>query len=459
MRVPMRGTGADQLVVATKSRNGDGAKGLDRSASPTGQPKKGGAGYGKAKPFSISKWAVWEAYTRVKANKGAAGVDGQTIAEFEKDLKKNLYKIWNRMSSGSYFPPPVRRVDVPKRGDPTRSRPLGVPAVSDRIAQMVCKLYVEPILEPHFHEDSYGYRPGKSAIEAVGVTRQRCWKYDWVVDLDIKSFFDTLDHRLLMKALGKHTKCRWVLLYVERWLKAPVQLEDGTLAGRDKGTPQGSVVSPLLSNLFLHYAFDMWMKRNQPHVVFERYADDIICHCRNQAQAEWVRARIAERLRECKLELHSEKTRIVYCKDDRRRGRYRNVQFEFLGFAFQPRKVKSAHTGLFVGYTPAISQRAAKAIRDVIRSWRIHRQSAESLEELSRHYNPIIRGWVNYYGRYCRSALNRVFAPVHFILVRWAMRKYKRFRGHKCRASRWLSRITKREPHLFAHWQVARNPG
>ena len=459
MRVPMRGTGADQPIVVKKFRNGDGAKGLDRSALSTGQPKKGGAGHGKAKPFSISKWAVWEAYKRVKANKGAAGVDGQTIAEFEKDLKKNLYKIWNRMSSGSYFPPPVRRVDIPKRGDPTRSRPLGVPAVSDRIAQMVCKLYVEPMVEPHFHVDSYGYRPGKSAIEAVGITRQRCWKYDWVLDLDVKSFFDTLDHSLLMKALRKHTKCRWVLLYVERWLKAPVQLEDGTLAGRDKGTPQGSVVSPLLSNLFLHYAFDTWMERKHPHVAFERYADDIICHCRNQAQAEWVRARIAERLRECKLELHSEKTKIVYCKDDRRRGRYPNVQFEFLGFAFQPRRVKGASTGLFVGYTPAISRGSAKAIRDVIRSWRIHRQSPSSLDELSRHYNPIIRGWVNYYGSYYRSALSRVFAPVQFILVRWAMRKYKRFRGHQRRASRWLTRISKREPHLFAHWQLARNPG
>ena len=458
MRVPMRDTGADQPVVATKSRNGDGAKGLDRPAKPTGQPGMGGAGSSKAKPYKISKWKVWEAYKRVKANRGAAGVDGETIADFEKELKKNLYKIWNRMSSGSYFPGPVRRVEIPKKGDGTRTRPLGVPSVCDRIAQMVAKLYLEPEIEPYFHPDSYGYRPGKSAIEAVGVTRRRCWKHDWALDLDIKGFFDNLDHTLLLKALRKHTDSKWILLYVERWLKAPVQLEDGTLVTRDKGTPQGSVVSPLLANLFLHYAFDKWMERHQPYIPFERYADDIICHCESEAQAEWLRSKIAQRLAECHLELHPEKTKIVYCKDDRRKGTYPNVQFEFLGFCFQPRQVRGPRSGLFIGFTPAVSLRAAKAMRDVIRSWRLHLQSPKSLEELSRQYNPIIRGWVNYYGSYFRSDLYKVFNPLNLILAKWAMRKYKRFHGHQRRASRWMLRLRKRSPFLFAHWQLAQKP-
>ncbi len=228
----------------------------------------------KAKPFSISKREVWEAFKRVKVNQGGAGVDGQTIAEFEGDLSNNLYKLWNRMSSGSYFPPPVRRVEIPK-GD-GGNRPLGIPTVSDRVAQMVVKRYLEPKLEEHFHEDSYGYRPLKSAIEAVGVARERCWRNDWVLDLDIKGFFDNIDHDLLMSAVQRHTDCKWVLLYLERWLKAPVQLADGRLVEREKGTPQGGVISPLLANLFLHYAFDEWMRRKCPSIRFERYADDMI---------------------------------------------------------------------------------------------------------------------------------------------------------------------------------------
>ncbi len=294
----------------------------------------------KAKPFCISKWEVWEAYKLVKANKGAAGVDGQSIAEFEEDVKDNLFKIWNRMSSGSYFPPPVRRVDIPK--DNGRTRPLGIPTVADRIAQTVVKRYLEPILEEYFHPDSYGYRPGKSAREAIGVARQRCWRYDWVLDLDIKRFFDSIDHGLLMRAVRKHTDCKWVLLGIERWLKAPVQLEDGSLIYRDKGTPQGGVISPLLANLFLHYTFDMWMKRQNPRIPFERYADDVICHCRSKDKAEGLRKSIEGRLAECRLELNSQKTKIVYCKDDDRRGNYPEQKFDFLGFTFRPRRAKKS---------------------------------------------------------------------------------------------------------------------
>jgi RNA-directed DNA polymerase len=261
-----------------------------------------------AKPYSISKNSVWEAWKKVRANQGAAGVDAESVAEFEADLKNNLYKLWNRMSSGSYFPPPVRMVAIPKSGGGKRM--LGIPTVTDRVAQMVAKVYLEPKLEPRFHPDSYAYRPGKSALDAVGKARERCWQYDWVLDLDIRGFFDNLDHDLLMRAVRAHTDCRWILLYVERWLKAPAQREDGTLVAREKGTPQGGVISPLLANLFLHYEFDEWMRRNYPHIPFERYADDIIVHCKSETQAKQRRDAIEQRLGECNLQLHPEKTRI-----------------------------------------------------------------------------------------------------------------------------------------------------
>jgi group II intron reverse transcriptase/maturase len=410
----------------------------------------------KAKPFIISKREVWEAYKRVKSNRGAAGVDRQSIEEFEKDLENNLYKLWNRMSSGSYFPPPVLRVEIPKADG--RVRPLGIPTVTDRIAQMVVKRYLEPELEKHFHTDSYGYRLGKSAIDAVGVARRRCWEYDWVLDLDIKGFFDNIDHDLLMRALQKHTDCGWILLYTQRWLEAPVQLPDGSLKERGKGTPQGSVISPLLANLFLHYVFDLWMQRRYPSVPFERYADDIICHCESKAQAEWLLDIIGKRMAECQLELNKEKTKIVYCRDGRRKREYPNVKFDFLGYSFQPRSVKGPYGNRFEGFTPAVSNKAAKAIRDVMRRWEIHLHSDKSLEDLSRMYNPIIRGWVNYYGQYHRSKLHQAFNPLNLMLAKWAMRKYKRLKGHQRRASRWLSRIRKRESYLFAHWQMVHKP-
>ena len=312
---------------------------------------------------------VWEGYKRVKSNQGAAGVDGQSIEEFDRDMENNLYKLWYRMSSGSYFPPPVRRVEIPKGNGGVR--PLGIPTVADRIAQTVVKLHIEPELEPHFHQDSYGYRPGKSALEAVGVARKRCWRCDWVLDLDIKGFFDNIDHSLLMKAVRQHTDCKWVLLYIERWLKAPVQLADGTLVDREKGTPQGGVVSPLLANLFLHYAFDMWMQRNQPNIPFERYADDAICHCKSEAQANWLRAALESRLRACGLELHPDKTKVVYCRDDDRRSSYPIQKFDFLGYTFRPRRSKNRWGKYFINFTPAISNRAAKSIRQTMRTWRL----------------------------------------------------------------------------------------
>jgi len=407
----------------------------------------------KAKPFCISKWEVWEAYRRVKANRGAAGVDGQSLTEFEEDLRNNLFKIWNRMSSGSYFPPPVRRVDIPK--DDGGRRPLGIPTVADRIAQTVVKRYLEPILEEYFHPDSYGYRPGKSAIEAVGAARQRCWRYDWVLDLDIKGFFDSIDHRLLMRAVRKHTDCRWVLLYIERWLKAPVQLEDGSLIHREKGTPQGGVISPVLANLFLHYAFDKWIQRHYPQIPFERYADDGICHCQSKAEAEGLRVAIERRFAECGLELNLQKTRVVYCKDDNRRGGHPEQKFDFLGYTFRPRTSKNRQGRYFVNFSPAISARAAKSIRETMRQWRMHRQSDKSLDDLARISNPVIRGWINYYGCFYKSALYPIFQTLNNILARWASRKYKSLRGRKRGAHLWLQRIAHGQPCLFAHWQLS----
>jgi RNA-directed DNA polymerase len=405
-----------------------------------------------AKPFDISKRDVWDAYKRVKANRGAAGVDGQSITAFEENLSANLYKLWNRLASGSYFPPPVRRVEIPK-GD-GRTRPLGIPTVADRVAQMVVTRFLQPVLEPHFHADSYGYRPGKSAKEALGVARQRCWRYDWVLDLDIKGFFESIDHGLLMRAVRRHTSCPRALLYIERWLKAPTKLADGSLIEREAGTPQGGVVSPLLANLYLHYAFDCWMGREFPAIPFERYADDVICHCRSEAQAAHLKDAIQQRFATCRLELHPQKTKVAYCKDDNREGSYPTVQFEFLGYAFRPRFAKNREGQIFLAFTPAISPKSAVAIRRTMRSWRLHRRSDLSLVDIAGLVNPVVRGWINYFGSYRRSALYRVFGHLNTYLVRWAMSKYKDLRHYRGRARHWVLRLQRREPGLFAHWAM-----
>lgn len=417
------------------------------STTSTGDGKNGAV---KAKPFGISKRYVWDAYKRVKANRGAAGVDGQSIAQFDENLKANLYKLWNRLSSGSYFPPPVRRVDIPK-GD-GRTRPLGIPTVADRIAQMVVKRFLEPILEPHFHVDSYGYRPGKSAKDALSIARQRCWQHDWTLDLDIKAFFETIDHRLLMRAVRRHSTCAWALLYIERWLSAPTQLANGSLVERTAGTPQGGVISPLLANLYLHYAFDLWMEREFPGIPFERYADDVICHCSSEAQATRLKDAIEQRFATCNLELHPQKTKIAYCKDERRRQAFPTVAFDFLGYEFRPRFVKGNRGKVFLGYVPAISPKAAKSIRWAMRKWSLHRRSDLSLEDVARRINPILRGWINYYGTYYRSALYPVFRFLDAYLSRWVMMKYRDYRRHRRRAREWMRRVQCRQPSLFAHW-------
>jgi RNA-directed DNA polymerase len=406
---------------------------------------------GNPKPFGISNREVWEAYKRVRANQGAAGVDEQSIAEFEEDLANNLYKLWKRMASGSYFPPPVRRVEITK--DNGGVRRLGIPTVSDRIAQMVVKRYLEPMVEKIFHPDSYGYRPGKSAIEAVGVARRRCWRYDWALHLDITGCFDNFDRSLLMRAVRNHTDCPWVLLYIGRWLAAPVQLPDGSLLRPEKGVPQGAVVSPVLSNLFLHYAFDVWMSRHQAGILFERYADDMRCHCANRQQAERLKAALTRRLADCGLEVHPQKTRVVYCKDSMRRRTYPEYQFDFLGFPFRPRKSKDRFGRYFTNFTPAVSSRAAKAVRQTMRRWAVPQRSDKALDDLARMVNPVLRGWLNYYGSSYRSALHPTCRCLDDGLTRWAKQKYKRLRGHHRRARHWLQRIARRQPGLFAHWQ------
>jgi len=405
-----------------------------------------------SKPFTIEKRLVYEAYKAVKSNKGAAGVDGQTLEQFEADLKGNLYKIWNRMSSGSYFPPPVRAVPIPKKSGGERI--LGVPTVSDRIAQMVVKQLIEPDLETIFLPDSYGYRPGKSALDAIGVTRKRCWRYDWVLEFDIKGLFDNLPHDLLMKAVRKHITNKWALLYIERWLTASME-KDGELIERTRGTPQGGVISPVLSNLFLHYAFDLWMQRTHPDLPWCRYADDGLVHCRSEQEAEALKATLQARLTECELEPHPTKTRIVYCKDRNRKGSYQNVKFDFLGYCFRPRRTMDpSDRHLFCGFNPAVSPAALKAMRSMIRDLNIRRQTHVSLRDIAQKLNPLLRGWIGYYGRYAPSALNPLLRYVNLTLVAWVQRKFKRFRAHKTRASLFLQKLAHRCKGLFVHWHL-----
>ena len=405
------------------------------------------------KPFNIAKKQVYEAYKAVKSNKGAAGVDGQTIEQFEADLKSNLYKIWNRMSSGTYFPPPVRAVSIPKKSGGQRI--LGVPTVADRVAQMVVKQVIEPNLDSVFLVDSYGYRPRKSALDAVGVTRERCWKYDWVLEFDIKGLFDNIDHELLLRAIRRHVTCKWALLYIERWLKASMVQEDGTRIERNTGTPQGGVVSPILSNTFLHYAFDLWMVRTHPDLPWCRYADDGLVHCRSEREAQALQVELQARLAECRLELHPTKTKIVYCKDRKRTGTYRNVKFDFLGYCFRPRLVRRFRDNtLFCGFNPAVSASATKAMRSTIRELNIRHQTQLSLADIARLLNPLLRGWIEYYGRYASSALYPLLRYVNQTLLAWAMRKFKRFKGHKIRASHFLQRLAAEQAALFVHWNI-----
>ncbi len=403
------------------------------------------------KPFAIPKQAVVEAFRKVRANQGGPGVDGCTIEEYEADLRNNLYVTWNRLSSGSYFPPPVKAVEVPKpHGGGVRL--LGVPTVADRVAQTVVAMELEKVVEPKFHPSSYGYRPGRSALDAVAACRERCFTHPWVLDCDIAGFFDNVPHDLIVKAVEANTNLKWVVLYVRRWLKAPIQREDGTLEQRDRGTPQGSAISPLLANLFLHYAFDGWMAREFPSLPFERYCDDIVVHCFSEKQTRHVGRRIAARLGGLGLQLHPDKTRIVYCQQDGREDSYEHTSFTFLGYTFRKRTAQGAGGHLFNGFLPAVSKDATRKMSRALRSWRLHRWTTLSLDELAAWVNRVVPGWLNYYGRFYGSALEPLLYRINAYILRWARKKYKRLRSFK-KALAWWTGVTKRDPALFTHWK------
>lgn len=409
-----------------------------------------------AKSFEISKQLVMEAYKRVKANRGTSGIDDVTIADFESNLKGNLYKIWNRMCSGSYLPSAVKLVEIPKSNG--GKRPLGIPTVGDRVAQMVVVMTIEPDIEPHFHEDSYAYRPKKSALDAVEKAKERSYTFHWVLDLDIKGFFDNIDHELLIKALERHVKCKWAMMYIKRWLSVPYQLKDGTQVERTKGVPQGSVIGPLLANLFLHYTFDEWMKRNHSNISFERYADDTICHCVSLKQAEFIHRAIKKRFAECKLELNEEKTKIVYCKKNHRDIAYDCIQFDFLGYTFRPRRSIDTHGEVFLNFSPAISKKARTKIWETIREWNHNYWVQMKLEDIAKQINPIIQGWINYYGKFNPRKLKEVLQRINLKLSRWVRNKFKGFRKFKTQAIHRLGDIALKNPDLFAHWSWGVKP-
>jgi RNA-directed DNA polymerase len=395
---------------------------------------------------------VYDSWKQVRENRGSAGIDGCSIKEFEKDLSNNLYKLWNRLTSGSYFPQSVKQVGIPKANGGTRY--LGIPTVSDRIAQMVVKTSMEQRIDHLFSENSFGYRPGKSAHMALKQAAQNCRAYDWVIDLDIKGFFDNIDHELLEKALEPHAY-KWEQMYIRRWLEASVQKEDGrTEAKQGKGTPQGGVISPLLANLFLHYSFDKWMQINHCDNPFERYADDIIIHCKTKEEAHVLLNQIKERLLNCGLEVHPEKTKIVYCKDGRRKGDHEKVQFKFLGFDFQPRNLRKASDGtLFLGYYLAISKDSKQRILNEIRKTNLQRWTEGTLEDIAGMLNPRLRGWINYYGKFCKPVLMHVLEKLNERLVKFIMNKYKISSIRK--AYERFKTFRASNPMLFIHWSHA----
>jgi len=410
--------------------------------------------WNETKSIPISRSMIWEAYKKVRANKGSAGVDEVSMDEYDANRRKHLYKLWNRMASGSYFPPPVKEVEIPKKDGKVRK--LGIPTISDRVAQMAIKMYIEPRFEAIFSENSYGYRPNKSAHQALEKVRENTRKNDWVIDLDIKGFFDNISHEKLMLAVEKHVPENWIKLYIKRWLEAPILKKSGELITKQgKGTPQGGVISPLLANLFLHYGFDKWLEKTDPTANFARYADDVIVHCRSKRHAEHILMLINQRINNIDLELHPDKTKIVYCKDYRRKEKYPVVKFDFLGYSFQPRTTKSKKTqGVFLGFDCAISISSCKRIADKLGELEVEKMTFKSVVGIAQKLNPRIRGWINYYGKYRISNLHSVFKLVNLRLVRWARIRYKRYKTSIKRAYKWLTRVQQQYPYLFYHWQL-----
>jgi group II intron reverse transcriptase/maturase len=400
---------------------------------------------------------VRDAFQKVKKNQGSAGVDKVSIADFEQKLDKHLYKIWNRLTSGSYMPPPVREAEMPKKDGTMRK--LGIPTVADRVAQQVVKSYLEPRLELVFHTSSYGYRPKRSAHQAIEAVRKNVRGHSWVLDMDIKSFFDEVDHGLLMKAVTKHVEEPWARMYVKRWLEMPIEDKKGRLHQKQgKGTPQGGVISPLLANLFLHYVLDKWLDKHYPQIAFVRYADDVIMHCRTEGEANALYEAAKARMQACKLRVHEGKTKIVYCQDYRREKKARPQKFDFLGFSFQPRPMRSKRPGggWFLGYDCAISISSKKKIVATLRAFKFHKWSTATIEELAKVLNPKIGGWVNYFDKFGKNELSRVFRVFHNRLVRWVLNRYKSLKGSIKRAYRYLRQLRDAKP-LFYHWKKGYN--
>ena len=410
--------------------------------------------WNETKSVPVSKEQVWLAYKKVRSNQGSAGIDQVSMEEFDADRSKHLYKLWNRMSSGSYFPPPVKEVVIPKKDGKVRK--LGVPTISDRVAQMVVKDYLEPRFEKIFSPHSYGYRPGKNAHQALSAVRENIRVLDWVIDLDIKGFFDNIDHTKLMLAIEKHVSEKWCLMYIKRWLTTPVQTKTGELVQKQgKGTPQGGVLSPLLANLFLHYTMDKWLEQTHPAVKYVRYADDAILHCKSKVQADYVLDNLNNRMMQCGLELHPDKTKLVYCKDYRRQGEHEHVKFDFLGYSFQPRTTKSKKTGeLFLGYDCAISISSKKRIAEKMRELDIEHLTHRSIVGVAQYLEPFIRGWANYYGRFRLWEMNSIFQLLRRRLVKWARKRYKRYKTSLNKAYAWLERVKDQYPTLFYQWRL-----
>ncbi len=406
----------------------------------------------ETKSLPITKRMVWESYKKVRSNKGAAGIDDETLDLYKERLKDNLYILWNRMSSGSYFPPSVLEVEIPK--DDGSKRKLGIPTVNDRVAQQVVKTYLEPRFEIEFSPQSYGYRPNKSAHQAVAEVRKNVRQYQWVIDMDITGFFDNMSHDLLMKAVDKHVGEKWAKMYIKRWLEAPIEDKGGNKRYRDgAGTPQGGVISPLLANLFLHYALDKWLEKNYPQLQFVRYADDAIIHCRYQAEAEKVLSAIKQRMLDCGLEVNERKSKIVYCKNANRKGTYKVVKFDFLGFTFQPRPTSTRAGQMFLGFDCAISTKSKKKITEVFCKSNFQRQTESDITRIAEEFNPRIRGWINYYGKFRKFSLMKIFRIFHHRLMSWAVNRYKRFKGSMRKAGRWIYELARSQPNLFVHWQ------
>ena len=401
--------------------------------------------YEETKSQPISRKMVWQAYWKVKANKGCAGVDEIDWEYFDKNRNALIYKLWNRLTSGSYFPNAVKRVAIPKKGGGQRF--LGIPTLLDRIAQEVVRTHLEQIVEPLFHQSSFGYRPGRSCHQAIQQSCSNSMNHDFAIDLDIKGFFDNIDHELMMKAVKHYCSDKWVLLYVERWLKAGILQTDGIITTPTQGTPQGGVISPLLANLFLHVVFDKWMEKNHPEKPFERYADDIVVHCKTEKQAQYMLREIKSRMTNCKLELHPEKTRIINLRG-KSQNRFRKG-FDFLGFTIRPAAYKhkgkiKAVPGIFV------SQKSKTGIMQKFREMNIHKWRTP-IEHIAQKINPVIRGIINYYHKFQRNDMRQIWNILNVRLLKWV--KWEKDFGKK-RALNYLRVRYKEDPGLFAHWRL-----